>query len=190
MERIVNIKEFMGTDSDGWQINIHDGCEQIGSISQNTHQYDNYGITLYRTQKGIVMYEDQSNNSEFYLLSDEESKDAQDDPEDFLKYHAELWADNADGSDQQRLEMIAWGLREPSDYETPEDYNGECKIIVQAYYYRPYSPIRYLSEEANGEPVIFKSREAAQERINELDGETYYLSHNESGRPSYTIVEA
>ena len=189
MKTIINIKEFMGTDPDGLEINIHD-CEQIGSISQDTEQYDNYRITLYCTEKGVVMYEDQLNSGEFYLLSDEESKDAQENPEDFLKFHAELWAENAEGYDQERLEMIAWGLREPSDYEVSEDYEGECKIIVKKYYYGPYSPISYLSDELSGETTIFASKEEAQERINELDDETYYLSHNESGRPSYTIVEA
>ena len=189
METIKDINEFIGNDAEGYQIDIHD-CDQIGAISQYTYQYNNYGITLYRTDKGIVMYEDQSNDSEYYLLDAQEAKDAQENPEEFLKFKAECWADDADGVDQQRLEMIAWGLRDPSDYEVSEDYEGECKIIVQAYYYGPYSPLRYLSAEPYGEITIFESKEAAQERIDELDDETYYLSHNESGRPSYTIVES
>lgn len=189
MEKIKNIKEFMGADSDGWQVNIHD-CEQIGSISQDTYQYDNLGIALYRTDKGIVMYEDQSNDSEFYLLDENEAKDAQDNPKEFLEYKAECWADNADGYDQQRLEMIAWGLKDPSDYEVAENYDGECKIIVQAYYYGPFSPLSYLDDEAYGETTIFENKETAQEKIDQLDDGTYYLSHGESGRPSYTIVEA
>lgn len=189
METIRNIKEFMGTNSDGWEINIHD-CEQIGSISQDTYQYDNYGITLYRTDKGIVMYEDQSNDSEFYLLSNEESKDAQENPEDFLKYHAELWAENTGDYDQQRLEMIAWGLRESSDYEVSEDYKGECKIIVEECYYGPYRPLSYLSDDPYGKTTIFKNKESAQERINKLEDGVYSLSNNEAGSPSYTIVKA
>ena len=178
MEIIKNIKEFMGTDSDGWEINIHD-CGQIGSISQDAYQYDNYGITLYRTDKGIVMYENQLNGGEYYILTDHEAKDAQENPDDFLKFHAELWAENAEGYDQERLEMIAWGLREPSDYEAAEDYEGKCKIIVQKYYYGPYNPLSYLSDELSGETTIFSSKKDAQERISELDDETYYLSHND-----------
>jgi len=189
MESINNIKEFMGVDADGWAIDIND-CDQIGSVSQDTNEHDNYGITLYRTDKGIVMYEDQMNDSEYYLLDPEEAEEAEENPDDFLKNCAETWADNADGRDQQRLEMIAWGLKDADDYAVSDDHDGECKIIVQKYFYGPYSPLSYLSEDWQYEPIIFASRAAAQEKIDEIDNETYYLSHNESGRPTYTIVEA
>lgn len=189
MESIVNIKGFMGVNADGYQIDIGD-FQQIGSISQDTNQYDNYGITIYRTNKGIVMYENTINDSEYYLLDPEEAKEAQDNSDDFLKFHAELWAENADGYDQQRLEMIAWGLRDAGHYAVPDDYAGECKIIVRKYFYGPYHPLSYLCEDWSYEPIVFTSKAAAQEKINEMDNETYYLSHNESGRPGYTIVEA
>lgn len=39
----------------------------------------------------------------------------------------------------------------------------------------------------SGRPETFADEAGAKAMVRELDGEVYYLSHNESGRPTYTV---
>lgn len=40
-----------------------------------------------------------------------------------------------------------------------------------------------------GNPETFATREAAENRIAELDADPYMMAHNESTRPDYQIIE-
>lgn len=44
-------------------------------------------------------------------------------------------------------------------------------------------------EENTDIPVDFETLEEAKAQIEKWNDETYYLSHNESGRPTYLVVE-
>lgn len=159
-------------------------CQEVASLSQSVNQFENYSLTLRRTESGqLFLHEDQMNDSEYYLVSADEATD----PASFLRDCASEWAGNCD--DNADLEMIAWGLRGAEDFEVTDDFAGECKIIVQSNYYG-YSPIDYAKDDMGNDVRIFASRQEAADWIEQQEDGTYYLSHNEASRPTYTIVEA
>lgn len=159
-------------------------CAEIASLSQSVNQFDNYSLTLRRTESGqLFLHEDQMNDSEYYLVDADEAAD----PASFLRDCASEWAGNC--NDNADLEMIAWGLRGADDFEVSDHFDGECKIIVESNYYG-YSPLDYAKDDMGNDVRIFASRQEAADWIDEQEDGTYYLSHNEAGRPTYTIVEA
>lgn len=48
---------------------------------------------------------------------------------------------------------------------------------------------KVLCEDGTDTPVDYETLEDAIAEVNERNGETYYLSHNESGRPTYVVVD-
>lgn len=159
-------------------------CQEIASLSQSVNQFDNYSLTLRRTEYGqLFLHQDQMNDSEYYLVSADEATD----PVLFLRDCASEWAGNCE--DNAEIEMLAWGLKDASDLEVRDDFNGTCKIIVESNYYG-YGPIDYAKDDMGNDVRIFTTRQEAADWIDEQEDGTYYLSHNEAGRPTYTIVEA
>ena len=65
---------------------------------------------------------------------------------------------------------------------------GPFVILVTRHYYGGDDVTAPLYGESGREPEIFASFEEAQARVHEMDAAVYYLSHNESGRPIYTII--
>jgi hypothetical protein len=59
-------------------------------------------------------------------------------------------------------------------------------IIEKREFYGPQS-VRELLTDVFGMPETFADQKAARAKVRELDGAVYYLAHNESGRPSYTV---
>lgn len=59
-------------------------------------------------------------------------------------------------------------------------------IIEKLELYGP-ERVRRLVTDAVGTVEVFAEREAANARVREFDAEEYRLSHNESGRPAYTV---
>lgn len=161
-------------------LEIHE-CEQVAHLSQNTNQYDNYALTIRKLPDGThFLHEDQLSASEYYLL-DEAS-----DPAQRLRDCALDWSLNCD--DRYDLERIAWGLMSANDIEVAEDYEGACKIIIESHYYG-HEPVDYVKNEKN-DVMVLETVAAAKAWIDAEEDGTYYLSHNEIGRPAYTIVEA
>lgn len=176
------MKAFKITNYQAWQ-EVRDNATEIDSIRQDCEQFDNFSVTLLRLKGGgLIAIEDCLSHSNQYLLDDTDSLKAAD--------WANDWANNGEGD--YRLEMIAWGLSDVDDYAVDDDYTGECKIIEVGNFYGPYSPVKYVKD-GNGnyddQGVIFATKEEAQEWIDEQEEGNYYLSHNEAGSPSYTIVE-
>lgn len=157
-----------------------DGRSEIASISQSQNQFDNYSVTLCELDGKKYIIEDLMNDANYYEL---EADDDVSDPAAFVRGVASDWASNDDNTD---LEIIRWGLRDADDFEVSDDYTGVCKIIIEGSYFG-YSPVDYVAE--NYETTIFDSREAAQDWIDTQEQGVYYTSHNEAGRPTYTIVE-
>jgi hypothetical protein len=173
--------KLAGVDSEG---DLGDCTSEVASLSQSVNQFGNYSLTLRRTDSGqFFMYEDQVNDSKYYLVSADEAAD----PASFLRNCASEWAGNCD--DNADLEMIAWGLRGADDFEVTDDFDGECKIIVEGDYYG-YSPIDYAKDDMGNDVLVFDTRQEAADWIEQQEDGIYCLSHNEAGRPNYTIVEA
>jgi hypothetical protein len=60
-------------------------------------------------------------------------------------------------------------------------------VIVRTRYFYGPTEARDVLADRHGKPLTFDSRKAAKSHIEELDSETYYLSHNEAGRPAYRV---
>ncbi|WP_296740425.1 hypothetical protein [Mesorhizobium sp.] len=58
-------------------------------------------------------------------------------------------------------------------------------IIAKREFYGP-AYVRELFAGEQGLPETFPDEAAAKAMVRELDGAVYYLSHNESDRPTYT----
>lgn len=180
-----------------------DYAELVDEISQNCNQYDNRAIQLHRINSdnaqyanepgvpagAIVLIEQDYADSHYYLLDADEAAQAIADPADYLRDCAGDWADNSDAD--RVLEQLRWGLGSLGDLKVADDYAGEVAIIREGSWYG-YTPLDWVTEDQPGvwEPRIFTSRADAQAWIDETQTGTYYLSHNEAGRPSYYIVEA
>lgn len=158
-----------------------DGRATIATISQSQNQFDNYSVTLYELDGKKYLVEDLMNDANYYEL---DADDDISDPVAFVRGVASDWAGNDDNTD---LELIRWGLHGADDFEVADDYAGACKIIIEGSYYG-YSPVDYAAE--NYETIIFDSRESAQDWIGAQEQGAYCTSHNEAGRPTFTIVEA
>jgi hypothetical protein len=168
--------------------------EVIDSISQKQHQFENLSITLIKITDpdnnanlpvgSIVMHEDLCSDSNYYLLDATESTEALSDTSKYLADCANDWASNTDDYNGER---VRWGIIEPSELVVSDDYNGECKIMIVGSYYG-CSPVSY-AQDNSGEDIVFDNPAAARKWIAEASSDTYYLSHNEAGRPDYYIVE-
>jgi len=66
---------------------------------------------------------------------------------------------------------------------------AQYAIVVTRSYYGPRTTKTRLIDDRNGGDWTGTRREAREE-IEALDEGTYYLSHNEYSRPSYSIVRA
>ena len=88
--------------------------------------------------------------------------------------------------------LAAFGL-DPELDEASIDYDGECKVWIEYCYYQGTNnaPVDgWITSTVDAEPRIFVSYDAAQTWINQEEKGTYYLSHGEAGRPTYTICKA
>ncbi len=185
---------------------LSDFTTEIDRLVQDGYEHDSRSVSLHRINTdnadyandpglpagAIVFVECDFCDSNYYLLDPSEIDEALADTSQWLRDRANDWACN---TDDYALEMIRWGLSDADDFAAAEDYDGECRIIREGCFYR-YTPFEYVTsdEVTDGcepfEAYVWPSRAAAQEWIDgEQDG-TYYLSHNEAGRPTYTIVEA
>lgn len=158
-----------------------DGITTIATISQSQNQFDNYSVTLYELDGKKYIVEDIMNDSNYYEIEESDDISA---PLDFVRKVASDWAWNEDETD---IELMRWNLRDVSDFKVDDDYDGQCRIVIEGNFYG-YSPIDYALE--NYETLIFDSRQQAQDWIDSAEDGTYFTQHNEAGRPTYTIVAA
>lgn len=82
---------------------------------------------------------------------------------------------------------------EPPLSEADDDYVGPVKIWVTPNYYAGTCGApkpSWVNDGNSPDPLIFDSYPDAKAWINDAESGTYYLSHGEAGRPTYTIVEA
>lgn len=164
-----------------------DNLTEIARRSQNTHQCENYNIALYRRKDGAILEaDDDCGDTQWFLLDESDGLDTND-LDAWLTLQAANWASNGDYPDGGRLEKIAWGLSDASDFAC-EPGPGERKIIA-VYRYYGYQPVSYVTDDC-GDELVFCNHAAAAEWIAAAQDRIYYLAHNEAGRPTYTIVDA
>ncbi|RWQ14813.1 hypothetical protein [Mesorhizobium sp.] len=60
-------------------------------------------------------------------------------------------------------------------------------IIAKREFYGPRTVRQLLADPTTRWPETFADQEAARAQVKELDSAVYYLSHNESDRPTYTV---
>lgn len=175
-------------------IDRSDDYTVIDSISQHGSQYGAPSVTLATIDNpdndaglpvGTVIYvEDDGAETTYFALDEEESAEAKADPAAYLRAAAEEWSRNGEDF---IIESCLWGLRSPSQYEIPDSYTGECRILVEESYYG-YDPTYWeYDPETRGE-LVFATVAEARAWIAQAESGVYHLSHNEAGRPSYTIV--
>lgn len=86
------------------------------------------------------------------------------------------------------LELMRWGLKSPEDDVRNETWQDTCRVIIKETFFGNYTPIDYVRNE-NQEMMIFENYSTTQAWVNKQEKGTYYLRHNEAGRPVYYIVE-
>ena len=70
----------------------------------------------------------------------------------------------------------------------------QCAIAILPNYYGPdiqgNNAVNFLTtDDSNASMILYDTIDEAQDAIDELEDDTYYLSHGEAGRPEYVIVE-
>jgi hypothetical protein len=98
-----------------------------------------------------------------------------------------LIRDNLDGLD--RLINLA-SVRGIDEVDAAEpDSTNTCAVLISRDFYGAHSEISAAMEENGQREAAFETAAAAQAWIDKAEEGTYYLSHNESGRPTYKVVE-
>ena len=94
-----------------------------------------------------------------------------------------------DGSDLGDDRLIAVANVRGIDAITPASSidEGPFRVIVTCDFYGPTSTSKWAFDD-NDHEREFATLDDAQAWIDETEGETYQLSHNESNAPTYTIV--
>ena len=168
--------------------------EVLGTRAQNTEQFDNYSVSLVRVlengedglTKGMVLLREDiiAGVNEFMLKPDDIAQLEAGGVDEYLKSCASAWANN--GEEDHIVEMCRWLIHEPDDYA----YKGTspCRVLVKGFY-NGYTPINFVKD-SEGDVLTFRNSDVAQAWINKEEEGTYYLSHNEAGRPTFTIVES
>ena len=172
--------------------NLSDHATEIATLSQPQTQYGNLSVALWQittaTQDlpvGAILLRESDAESRDYLLDATEAATTLANTDAFLRSCAREWAVN---DDLPQLELYRWGLFAPADDAVDADY-AEPVVIVSVGCYHGWTPIDYVKTHA-GDTIEFNCAADAQAWIDEHNAGTYYLGHNEAGRPSYTIVKA
>jgi hypothetical protein len=126
--------------------------------------------------------------------------------------YAILWGDNAstqyaisddisdpeawmipDDNDPDVAPVVTANIRGIDSFEAadPETTAHPVRILVTHYYYGPIESTDWLrTDDGHADIREYETYAEAAEDIEELESGDYCLSHNESGRPTLTIVEA
>ena len=98
-----------------------------------------------------------------------------------------LISQDLSGLDLLRNRANVFGIK--SVDAAAENTTNPCAVLISHDYYGPHSEISVATEDNGQREAEFDNAEAAQAWIDEAEEGTYYLSHNESGRPEYKVVE-
>ena len=157
-----------------------DEAVEIAAISQTTEQFDNFSLQALTLDGITYVIEGALNESTTYQLTPAEAKALD------LNELAAEWASNCD---DELLERLKWGLDSTADIAAKPDHEGCVQIVCEGSYYG-YGPIDYLRVDESWESRVFENYAEAQAWIDQDDGETCFLSHNQAGRDDHTIVPA
>lgn len=165
----------------------------LATLSQHGSQYGNPCITLSQIPDGadvdlpvgtLILSEDDGADTTRYIVdaSDMVGMDAQ----AYVEAIAREWASN---EDNYQLALCLWGLSDMTDWAIGVTWQTPCYVVIKQSFYGCYYPTDFCKDE-RGEPRVFDNAQAAQTWIEEQEAGTYYLAHNEAGRPTYAIWEA
>ena len=95
--------------------------------------------------------------------------------------------------DSYELSGLAYEARDAA-LEDAEETDADVKIVVTHNYFlndvnAAFKNAPKVIENENGVEMTFDTYADANEYIDKIESETYYLSHGEAGRPSYRIVK-
>lgn len=166
----------------------HEEWEVLARESQNINQFDDYSATLYRDNESGKLYylEDLMSDYNLYVLDENDINEI--DNEDYGSYLYDQVSEWIGSEDDILLASIRWEHTNPEDEQVDDDFDGECKVLVSAVYFG-YEPIDWAHDD-DYNALTFDNAKEAREWIDEQEEGTYYLSHNEAGRPAYYIIEA
>jgi hypothetical protein len=159
--------------------------EIMAERSQGSMQFENYTIRLYDTgrEKDRYILEIIEADRYQYSYDDEDVSN----PQATVDEEVIMWINNNTDNPVDRLiARYDWGLIDHFD-EVTEDYAGDCVIIWIGNCYG-YTPIGYVANEDDNNPQVFPSAKEAQAFVDRENKNSYRLSHNEAGRPSYHII--
>jgi hypothetical protein len=105
-------------------------------------------------------------------------------PDDLLAY---LEDDSLTGMDAV---VHAANLRGPDSVPEARRNAPLCAVLETTYHYGPTTRSDVVRHHPSGGPVLFGSRAEARRWIARTDRDAYTLAHNESGRPSYRVIDA
>lgn len=167
-----------------------DETEMLHQFSQHTNQFENLAVEIHRhLDTGEMLYREYTCADDFwYSLDADDLESIEAAPMQWLRDMAHDWADTEDSDNSSYpLAHAAWFGADT--LAVTDDWDGECHILITGNYYG-YQPVDFAAPEGlSGSPIVFADRAEAQRWIDEQSG-IYYCSHNEAGRPSYTIVAA
>ena len=93
------------------------------------------------------------------------------------------------GLDLLRARASVYGIE--SVDPAPAESTNPCAVLISRNFYGPRSEISVAMEE-NGQRQVeaeFDNAATAQAWVDRAEEDTYVLSHNESSRPTYKVVE-
>ena len=98
-----------------------------------------------------------------------------------------LISQDLSGFDLLRNRASVYGIDSVGD--APAESTNTCAVLISRGFYGPHSEISVAMEENGQREAEFDNAAAAQAWIDEAEEDTYVLSHNESSRPTYKVVE-
>lgn len=98
-----------------------------------------------------------------------------------------LIRDDLSGLDSLRAVASVYGIS--SIDPAARDSTNPCAVLISREFYGPYSHISVAMDDNGQHEAEFDSFAAAQAWIDAEEEDTYVLDHNETGRPTYVVVE-
>jgi hypothetical protein len=159
--------------------------EPIAERSQNSRPSENYTIRLYDTNRKKDRYILYVLDADWYQYSYDDEDVSN--PQAAVDREVSDWINlSIDDHIDRLIARYDWGLIDYFD-DIDKDYNGDCVIVWIGNCYG-YTPVNYVVDERDN-PKIFPSAKEALEFVNYKRKNSYRLSHNEAGRPSYYIIK-
>ena len=154
-----------------------ENMEEIKTYCQATQQYDNEYLKLFKFGKKFFAEQYTGTDTNYFILSAKTADEAKEAIVDYLYETIDLIV--SDFQNSYILELAKWNLIKLENVQA--DYKGDVEIIEERHFNGYYPLISHgVYDIAQGKKEIKKLE----------NGDVYYLSHNETGRPQFYLIEA